>query len=103
MSEAAASQAQKEAERQEALSKRVFTQGNLFFWTSLTALLVGALVQRAKERLQRLAPGELEPLGLATLDGERRLKLHHVLEICVAPEALQQRVRWRLCGVIMCV
>ena len=63
----------------------------------------GALVQRAKERLQRLAPGELEPLGLATLDGERRLKLHHVLEICVAPEALQQRVRWRLCGVIMCV
>ena len=63
----------------------------------------GALVQRAKERLQRLAPGELEPLGLATLDGERRLKLHHVLEICVAPEALQQRVRWHLCGVIMCV
>ena len=60
-------------------------------------------MQRAKERLQRLAPGELEPLGLATLDGERRLKLHHVLEICVAPEALQQRVRWRLCGVIMCV
>ena len=40
------SEAQKEAERQEALSKRVFTQGNLFFWTSLTALLVGALVQR---------------------------------------------------------
>ena len=67
------------------------------------ACLGGALVQRAKERLQRLAPGELEPLGLATLDGERRLKLHHVLEICVAPEALQQRVRWHLCGVIMCV
>ena len=67
------------------------------------ACLGGALVQRAKERLQRLAPGELEPLGLATLDGERGLKLHHVLEICVAPEALQQRVRWRLCGVIMCV
>jgi len=63
----------------------------------------GALVQRAKERLQRLAPGELEPLCLATLDGERRLKLHHVLEICFALEALQQRVRWRLCGVIMCV
>ena len=67
------------------------------------ACLGGALVQRAKERLQRLAPGELEPLGLATLDGERGLKLHHVLEICVAPEALQQRVRWHLCGVIMCV
>ena len=40
------SDAQREAERQEALSNRVFTQGNLFFWTSLTALLVGALVQR---------------------------------------------------------
>ena len=40
------SEAQREAERQEALSHRVFTQGNLFFWTSLTALLVGALVQR---------------------------------------------------------
>ena len=39
-------EAQREAERQEALSHRVFTQGNLFFWTSLTALLVGALVQR---------------------------------------------------------
>ena len=40
------SEAQREAERQEALSHRVFTQGNLFFWTSLTALLIGALVQR---------------------------------------------------------
>lgn len=40
------SEAQREAERQDALSHRVFTQGNLFFWTSLTALLVGALVQR---------------------------------------------------------
>ena len=40
------SEAQKEAERQKALSNRVFSQGNLFFWTSLTALLVGALVQR---------------------------------------------------------
>lgn len=41
----------------------------------------GALLQRAKERLQRLAPDEREftPLGLATLDGEHRLKLHHVL------------------------
>ncbi len=40
------SDAQREAERQESLSNRVFIQGNLFFWTSLTALLVGALVQR---------------------------------------------------------
>ena len=40
------SEAQREAERQEALSQRVFTQGNLFFWTSLTALLIGALLQR---------------------------------------------------------
>ena len=40
------SDAQREAERQEALSHRVFSQGNLFFWTSLTALLIGALVQR---------------------------------------------------------
>ena len=38
-------------ERQDALSHRVFSQGNLFFWTSLTALIFGAVVQ--KEILER--------------------------------------------------
>ena len=38
-------------ERQDALSHRVFSQGNLFYWTSLTALIVGAVVQ--KEILER--------------------------------------------------
>ena len=40
------SDAQREAERQEALSHAVFSQGNLFFWTSLVALIFGALLQR---------------------------------------------------------
>ena len=38
--------AQREAERQEALSHSVFLQGNMFFWTSLVALIFGALLQR---------------------------------------------------------
>ena len=37
---------QLEQERQDALSLRVFSQGNLFYWTSLTALIIGAVVQR---------------------------------------------------------
>ena len=37
---------QLEQERQDALSNRVFSQGNLFYWTSLTALIIGAVVQR---------------------------------------------------------
>ena len=37
---------QLEQERQDALAAKVFAQGNLFFWTSLVALLVGAVVQR---------------------------------------------------------
>ncbi len=37
---------QLEQERQDALSQRVFSQGNLFYWTSLTALIIGAVVQR---------------------------------------------------------
>ena len=37
---------QLEQERQDALSHRVFSQGNLFYWTSLTALIIGAVVQR---------------------------------------------------------
>ena len=42
---------QLEKERQDAISQRVFSQGNLFYWTSLTALIVGAVVQ--KEILER--------------------------------------------------
>ena len=36
----------KEKERQKNLSDRVFESGNLFYWTSLTALIVGAVFQR---------------------------------------------------------
>ena len=39
-------EAEKEAERQDAISQRVYEQGNLLYWTSLTALIVGAVVQR---------------------------------------------------------
>ena len=45
------SEDQLEKERQDAISHRVFSQGNLFYWTSLTALIVGAVVQ--KEILER--------------------------------------------------
>ena len=45
------SEDQLEQERQDAISNRVFSQGNLFYWTSLTALIVGAVVQ--KEILER--------------------------------------------------
>ena len=45
------SEEQLEQERQDAISNRVFSQGNLFYWTSLTALIVGAVVQ--KEILER--------------------------------------------------
>ena len=45
------SEEQIEQERQDALAQRVFSQGNLFFWTSLTALIIGAVVQ--KEILER--------------------------------------------------
>ncbi len=40
------SEEQIEQERQDALAQRVFSQGNLFYWTSLTALIIGAVVQR---------------------------------------------------------
>lgn len=40
-----------EAERQAALSQRMYQQGNLLYWTSLTVLIVGAVVQ--KEILER--------------------------------------------------
>ncbi len=35
-----------EKERQDKISKTVFAQGNLFYWTSLLALIVGAVIQR---------------------------------------------------------
>ena len=40
------SEEQLEQERQDALANRVFSQGNLFYWTSLTALIIGAVLQR---------------------------------------------------------
>ena len=42
---------QLERERQNELSMTIFSQGNLFYWTSLLALIVGAIVQ--KEILER--------------------------------------------------
>lgn len=42
---------QLEQERQDEISKRVFSQGNLFYWTTLVALIVGAVFQ--KEILER--------------------------------------------------
>ena len=42
---------QPERERQNELSMTIFSQGNLFYWTSLLALIVGAIVQ--KEILER--------------------------------------------------
>ena len=38
--------AQKEEKRQEAIAKQIYEQGNLFYWFSLTALIVGAVIQR---------------------------------------------------------
>ena len=40
------SDAEIEAERQAALSDEIFAKGNLYYWTSLTALIVGAVFQR---------------------------------------------------------
>ncbi len=45
------SEKQLEQERQDKISHRVFSQGNLFYWTSLVALIFGAVVQ--KEILER--------------------------------------------------
>ena len=45
------SEAQKEAERQAALALSIYRQGNALYWTSLVALLVGAVFQ--KEILER--------------------------------------------------
>ncbi|MFL2493224.1 MAG: choice-of-anchor V domain-containing protein [Candidatus Thalassarchaeum sp.] len=40
------SESQKEAERQAALALSIYQQGNALYWTSLVALLVGAVAQR---------------------------------------------------------
>ena len=40
------SASEQEAERQAAISQRMYQQGNLLYWTSLAALIVGAVVQR---------------------------------------------------------
>ncbi len=66
------SEEQLEQERQDAISHRVFSQGNLFYWTSLTALIVGAVVQR--EILERKYEGGPEFLAseLAYPQGFRR-------------------------------
>jgi hypothetical protein len=45
------SEEQLEQDRQDGISHRVFSQGNLFYWTSLVALIVGAVFQ--KEILER--------------------------------------------------
>lgn len=66
------SEAEKEKERQKQLSDRVFESGNLFYWTSLTALIVGAVFQREiMER--RYGPGpEYLAMELAYSQGLRR-------------------------------
>ena len=67
-----ASEEQLEQERQDALAAKVFSQGNLFYWTSLVALLVGAVVQR--EILERRFDGGPDHLAseLAYPQGLRR-------------------------------
>ena len=66
------SEEEKEKERQKQLSDRVFESGNLFYWTSLTALIVGAVFQREiMER--RYGPGpEHLAMELAYPQGLRR-------------------------------
>ena len=66
------SEAEKEKERQKHLSDAVFESGNLFYWTSLTALIVGAVLQREiMER--RYSPGpEYLAMELAYPQGIRR-------------------------------
>ena len=66
------SEAEKEAEHQEALSNTIFEKGNLFYWTSLTALLVGAVFQREiMERRYETGP-EFLAMELAYPQGLRR-------------------------------
>ena len=66
------SEAEKEAERQKHLSETIFQKGNLFYWTSLTALLVGAVFQREiMERRYETGPEHLA-MELAYPQGIRR-------------------------------
>ena len=66
------SEAEKEKERQKQLSDRVFESGNLFYWTSLTALIVGAVFQREiMERRYGPGPQHLA-MELAYPQGLRR-------------------------------
>ncbi|MDG1535861.1 MAG: hypothetical protein P8Q45_01375 [Candidatus Thalassarchaeaceae archaeon] len=66
------SEAEKEAERQKHLSETIFEKGNLFYWTSLTALLVGAVYQREiMERRYETGP-EYLAMELAYPQGIRR-------------------------------
>jgi len=54
--------AQKEEKRQAALAQKIYEQGNLFYWFSLTALIVGAIIQR--EILERKYDDGPEHLAL---------------------------------------
>ena len=54
--------AQKEEKRQAALAQKIYEQGNLFYWFSLTALIVGAVIQR--EILERKYDDGPEHLAL---------------------------------------
>ena len=63
---------EKEKERQRHLSDAVFESGNLFYWTSLTALIVGAVLQREiLERRHNTGP-EYLAMELAYPQGIRR-------------------------------
>ena len=66
------SEAEKRAEAQKRLSDAIFSKGNLFYWTTLTALIVGAVYQR--EILERrYGPGpEHLAMELAYPQGIRR-------------------------------
>ena len=66
------SESEKEKERQRHLSDAVFESGNLFYWTSLTALIVGAVFQREiLERRLNTGP-EYLAMELAYPQGIRR-------------------------------
>jgi len=69
------SEEQLEQDRQDGISQRVFSQGNFFYWTSLVALIVGAVFQ--KEILERKFDEGPEYLAteLAFPQGVRRAAL----------------------------
>ncbi len=84
------SESEIEAQRQAALSDEIFAKGNLYYWTSLTALIVGAVFQREiMER--RYGPGpEYLASELAYPQGLRRLLISLV--------ALVIAVNWSASG-----